>query len=129
MPLARQIWSKRCTRYRAVQPSRFFGKSANWIPLSVSTVCSRYGTAAISASRKRTAVGRSALSCNATKANFRGSVNRDKQVELALCCSNLSDVDMEIADRVGFEFSFLGALVLNMRQARDAVPLQAAMQR
>src|SRR6266576_965868 len=37
---------------------------------------------------------------------FRGSVNRDGQVELALCCSNLSDVDMEIADRVGFEFSF-----------------------
>src|SRR5438067_1922032 len=70
MPLARQIWSKRCTRYRAVQPSRFFGKSANWIPLSVSTVCSRYGTAASSASRKRTAVGRSALSCNSTKANF-----------------------------------------------------------
>src|SRR5436305_7743094 len=41
---------------------------------------------------------------------FRGSVNRDEQVELALCCSNLSDVDMEIADRVGFEFSFFSAL-------------------
>src|SRR5207248_501707 len=52
---------------------------------------------------------------------FRGSVNRDEQVELALCCSNLSDIDMEIADRVGFEFSFLGALVLNLRQARDAM--------
>jgi hypothetical protein len=59
---------------------------------------------------------------------FRGSVNRDEQVELALCCSNLSDVDMEIADRVGFEFSFLGALVLNLRQARDAMPFQTAMQ-
>ena len=59
---------------------------------------------------------------------FRGSVNRDKQVELALCCSNLSDVDMEIADRVGLEFSFFGALVLTLRQARNAMPFQTTMQ-
>lgn len=59
---------------------------------------------------------------------FRGSVNRDEQVEPALCCSNLSDVEMEIADWVGFEFSFIGALVLNVRQARDAMPFKTAIQ-
>lgn len=31
-------------RKRAVGPLRFFGRSANWIPLSVSTVRMRYGT-------------------------------------------------------------------------------------
>ena len=59
---------------------------------------------------------------------FRGSVDRDEQVELALCRSNLSDVDMEIADRVGLEFSFLGARVFDVRQARDAMPFQTTMQ-
>src|SRR3954453_2605703 len=46
-------------------PSRpaitIFWQVSDWIPLSVSTVGSRYGTAAISASKKRTAVGRSAF--------------------------------------------------------------------
>ncbi len=39
IPCSRQIWSKRWTRMRAVQPSRFFGRSANWMPLSVRMVC------------------------------------------------------------------------------------------
>src|SRR5437763_2173054 len=128
MPLARQIWSKRCTRYRAVQPSRFFGKSANWIPLSVSTVCSRYGTAREQCFEEAHGGRTISLVVQFDEGEFRGSVNRDKQVELALCCSNLSDVDMEIADWVGFESSFFGALVLNLRQARDAMPFQTAMQ-
>jgi hypothetical protein len=36
---------------------------------------------------------------------------------------------MEIADRIGFEFSLGGDLVLDVRQALDAVPFQAAMPR
>jgi len=60
---------------------------------------------------------------------FRGPIDRDEQVELSLCCAQLGDVDVEIADRVGFEFSLGGTLVLDLREARDAVPLQAAMQR
>ena len=96
------------------------------MPLSVRTVCSRYGTTAINASRKRTAVG---LLVQSNKGEFRRSVDRDEQVELAFCCAQFGDIDVEITDRIGFEFLFGGDLVLDLRQARDAVPFQAAMQR
>ena len=123
IPLARQIWSKRWTRYRAVHPSRFL---AGYL-YSVWTVCSRYGTAAIKPSRKRTAVGRSAFSCKGTKANFEvRSIATNSRA--CPCCAQLGDVDVKMTDRVRFEFSLAGVLVLDLRQARDAVPLQAAMQ-
>src|ERR1700757_4624617 len=41
MPCGRQVRSKGCPRKRAVGPFRFFGRSANWMPLSVSTVWMR----------------------------------------------------------------------------------------
>jgi hypothetical protein len=69
------------------------------------------------------------LLVQANESEFRRAVDRDKQVELALCRAQLGDIDMEIADRIGFKFSLGGALVLNLRQARDAMPFQAAMQR
>jgi hypothetical protein len=37
------------------------------------------------------------------KGELRGPVDGDKQIELAPCGSNLRDVDMEIADRIGLE--------------------------
>src|SRR5437868_12155215 len=55
--------------------------------LSVSTVCSRYGTAAIKASRKRTAVGRSAFSYNVTKANFEVRSSRRTGRAFPLLCA------------------------------------------
>jgi hypothetical protein len=58
---------------------------------------------------------------------FRGSVNAASR--LTLCYSNLSDVDMEIADWVGFELSGVDVLVLDLRQAGDSMSFQAAMQR
>src|SRR6266566_4423371 len=63
------------------------------------------------------------------ESEFRGPIDGDEQVELSLCCAQLGDVDVEVTDRVGFEFSLGGTLILDLRQARDAVPLQAAMQR
>jgi hypothetical protein len=35
---------------------------------------------------------------------------------------------METADRVDFEFSFLGGFVFNVRRARDAMPVQTTTQ-
>src|SRR3981189_1889984 len=65
--------SKGCPRHLAVSPPRFFGRSANWIPLSVSTVWMRYGTAPTSASRKAAAACISAFSTSSTTANFEGA--------------------------------------------------------
>ena len=58
-----------------------------------------------------------------------GSVDRHEEVELALLGTNLGDVDVEIADRVGLEFALVGQVAIDLRQARDAVTLQTAMQR
>jgi hypothetical protein len=57
---------------------------------------------------------------------FRSPIDRDKPVELTLCCAQLGDVDVEVADRVGFEFS-LGPRPRPV-QARDALPLQTPTQ-
>ena len=40
---------------------------------------------------------------NLDKDELGGAVDRDEQVELALCRPNFGDVDMEVADRIGFE--------------------------
>jgi hypothetical protein len=81
--------------------------------------------AAIKASRKHTAVGRSAFSSNATKANLAVRSIATKR-ELALLGAHLGDVDVEVADRVCLELALLRPVPFHLRQARDAVPLQAA---
>ena len=48
---------------------------------------------------------------------------------LALCGPDLGDIDVEEADRVAFELRPLRLVALHIRQARDAVALQAAVQR
>ncbi len=50
------------------------------------------------------------------ESEFRRSVDGDKQVELALCSSNLGDVDMKIADRIGLEFAFGRGFAFDLRQ-------------
>ena len=52
---------------------------------------------------------------------LRRSVDGDEQVELALRGSNLGDVDMKIADRVGLEFPLGGGLAFNLRQSQFRV--------
>ena len=42
---------------------------------------------------------------------------------------NFGDVDMEVADRIGLELALRRRFAFDLRQARDAVALQAAMQR
>jgi hypothetical protein len=46
---------------------------------------------------------------------LRRSVDGDEQVELALRSSNLGDVDMKIADRIGLEFAFGGGFAFDLR--------------
>src|SRR5579864_6102487 len=58
-----------------------------------------------------------------------GAVDRHEEVELALLGTNLSNVDVEIADRVGLELALGWCVVVDLRQTRDPVTMQAAMQR
>ena len=60
---------------------------------------------------------------------LRGSVDGDEEIELALGGSNLRDVDMEIADRIGLELPLGRGLAFDLRQPRDPMALQAAVQR
>ena len=60
---------------------------------------------------------------------LRGSVDGDEEVELALRGSNLGDVDMKLADRIGLEFAFGGGFAFDLRQPGDSMTLQTAVQR
>jgi hypothetical protein len=60
---------------------------------------------------------------------LRRSVDCDDEMELALRGSDLGEVDMKIADRVGLELAFRRSFAFDLRQARDPVALEAAMQR
>ena len=57
------------------------------------------------------------------------AVDADEQVEPALGGLHLSDVDVEEADGVALELLPLRLVAFDIRQARDAVPLQASVQR
>jgi short-subunit dehydrogenase involved in D-alanine esterification of teichoic acids len=48
---------------------------------------------------------------------------------VAFLGADLGDVDVEVADRIDLEFALVGLVAIDLRQARDAVALQAAMQR
>ncbi len=56
-------------------------------------------------------------------------VDGHEEVEFPLFGSDLGDVDMKEADRVALELLPRRLLALDIRQAADAVALQAAMQR
>ena len=63
------------------------------------------------------------------ESEFRRSVDGDEQVELALRSSNLGDVDMKIADRIGLEFAFGRGFAFDLRQPGDPVALQTPVKR
>src|ERR1700678_1030202 len=58
---------------------------------------------------------------------LRRSVDGDDEVELALRGSNLGDVDMEIADRIGLEFPYGGGFAFDLRQPGDPMASQTPM--
>ncbi len=127
MSFASQIMSKRIWRDQAV--FRFRGCSANWMPLSVRIVWIRYGTAVSSCSRNSHAVRRSALSTKRGDREFAGAVDADGQVKFAFGGLHFRNIDVKEADRIALEALALRLVTLDVRQARDAVPLKASMQR
>ena len=68
------------------------------------------------------------LSHAAGEGELRGPIDGDKEIEPALRGAYFGDVDVAVADRVGLELALYALAVLDVRQPRDAVPLQAAMQ-
>lgn len=60
---------------------------------------------------------------------FGRSINRHKQIELTLGGLHLRNVDVEIADRIAFELLLRQLVAFHIWQARNAVALQASMQR
>ena len=63
------------------------------------------------------------------KGELGGAVDGDQELERALFGPHLGDIDMEVADRVGFELFAPGLVAIDLRQPGDPVPLQAAVQR
>ncbi len=62
------------------------------------------------------------------KGKLSRAINGHKQVEPPFFRVHLSDVDMEVADRVALELLLGGLVTRHLGQAADAMPLQAAMQ-
>ena len=60
---------------------------------------------------------------------LRRPVDCDEEVQLAFRRPHFGDVDVEVADRVSFELAPSGLVAVDLRQSRDAVALQAAVQR
>ncbi len=60
---------------------------------------------------------------------FAGPVNAHKEIELAFNRLHLGDIDMKEADGLTLELLPLWLVALDVRQARDAVPLKATMER
>jgi hypothetical protein len=55
------------------------------------------------------------------------SFDDDEEGKLFFGCLNLGDVDVEVADRIGFEIMLSRFVAFSVRQAVDAVPPQATM--
>ena len=56
------------------------------------------------------------------KDELRGPVDGDEEIELAFGGSDLGDIDMEIADRIGLELPLLGRLPFNLGQPLGPEP-------
>ena len=76
--------------------------TVKWVPLSVRTVWTCKGRPQ-SADEEVCGVTPRDRLAQFDKGELRGPVDGDKEIELALGGSNLRDVDMEIADRIGLE--------------------------
>jgi hypothetical protein len=58
-----------------------------------------------------------------------GPVDRNEEVELSLLGPHLGDVDVEEADRVALELRAQRLVAVGLGQPRDAMTLEATMQR
>src|SRR5215210_3891928 len=103
MPCSRQTRSKMCPIQVAVGPSRYLGRSANAMPLSVRTVWIAYGNTATTSRRKAAPFILVAASKNATWVNLltrsiAKKIDSQEHVELALSQTQFAVVDVHVAD-------------------------------
>lgn len=63
------------------------------------------------------------------KSELAGAVDGDKEIDFSFTCAQLSNVDVKVPNRIAFELALGWLLSLHIRQAGDAMALQAAMQR
>ena len=63
------------------------------------------------------------------KGEFARPINGYEEMELPFGSLDLGDVDVEVADRIGLELLLRGRVACDVRQTRDVVALQTAVQR
>ena len=85
------------------------------------------GTAATRCRRKSEAVLRATLLVQFHKRELGRAVDRHQQIEPALPGSDFNGVDVKDADRVGLDIALDRSLALDLRQMRNAMPLQATV--
>lgn len=57
-----------------------------------------------------------------------GAIDRHEEVQLTLLGADLCNIDVEVADRIWLEALLLGLVAFDLRQAADAMSLQAPVQ-
>ena len=58
-----------------------------------------------------------------------GAVDADEKIQFAFCGLNLSNINVEVAKRIGLERRLRGRVAIDLGQSADVVALQAAVQR
>src|ERR1700683_1934418 len=100
-----------------------------WVPLSVRTVWTFIGDGGEQATQEISGGPPRDFLMQFDEGELRRPVDGDDEMELALSGSDLGEVDMEIADRIGLELVFRRSFAFDLRQSRDSMALEAAMQR
>src|SRR5208283_4055617 len=63
------------------------------------------------------------------ESEFARAINGDIEIKLTLGGLHLGNIDVEVADRIGLELLLVGPVALHLWQPRNAMTLQAAVQR
>jgi hypothetical protein len=100
-----------------------------WVPLSVRTVWTFIGDGGEQATQEISGGPPRDFLMQFDEGELRRPVDGDDEMELALSGSDLGEVDMEIADRIGLELTLGRSLAFDLRQPGDPMALKAAMQR
>src|ERR1700683_2479194 len=95
-----------------------------WVPLSVRTVWTFIGDGGEQATQEISGGPPRDFLMQFDEGELRRPVDGDDEVELALSGSDLGEVDMEIADRVGLELTLGRSLAFDTRPPGDLVALQ-----
>jgi hypothetical protein len=111
----------------AVEPDRFFGRSAN-----LDSIVGEHdlnpvrhgGDKGLQEDARGLRIG---LVDQPSDCQVRGAVDGDEEIELALRGLHFGDVEMKIADRVGLELAFRRGFAFNLRQLRDFVTLKVTI--